>query len=273
MSTDRPEDEPDRGGSGPLIVMLVAFGIMCVGSVGGAGYFLWRAAENARDRAAEARAELDAAAATDQARQQAADDGQQFERVARAMVEGLAAPERLSDSYTPDGKPLLSWRVHLLPRLGHADLYRSFKLDEPWDGPNNKRLVELMPKVYDLPGVRKEWTPGLTNVRGFSHQGAIFEPFARFAVRDIPAGADNTLAIFDSATPVEWTRPDGLRWRPDDPRPDFGGMSIGKDWFLAATATGRVVRVPRSLPDDTLRQLFDRRHDHRALRLPAGVLD
>jgi hypothetical protein len=273
MSTDRPEDEPDRGGSGPLIVMLVAFGIMCVGSVGGAGYFLWRAAENARERAAEARAELDAAAAMDEARQQAADDAHEFERVAKAMAEGLAAPERLADSYTPDGKPLLSWRVHLLPRLGHADLYRRFKLDEPWDGPNNKRLLDRIPPEYDTPGAQDGRVPGGTSVRGFSHGGAIFEPFARFTVRDLPAGPDNTLAIFDSGERVAWTRPDGLFWRPDDPRPDFGGMSHGQDWFLAATASGRVVRVRRSLADDMLRQLFDRRHDHRALKLPPGVLD
>jgi hypothetical protein len=273
MSTDRPEEGPERGGSGPLIVMLVAFGVMCIGSVGGAGYFLWRAAENARERAADARAELDAATAAAEARQQAADDSRQFERIARAMAEGLAARERLADSYSPEGKALLSWRVHLLPRLGRADLYRQFKLDEPWDGPNNKRLLALIPADYDPPGPRKEWVPGRTGVRGFSHQGAIFEPFARFTIRDIPAGADNTLAIFESPEPVEWTRPDALIWRADEPPPKFGGMSIQEDWFLAATASGRVVRVPRSLPDDTLRQLFDRRHDHRALKLPAGVLD
>src|SRR5262249_50595397 len=34
--------------------------------------------------------------------------------------------------YGKDGKPLLSWRVALLPYLEQEALYREFKLDEPW---------------------------------------------------------------------------------------------------------------------------------------------
>src|SRR5262245_9450764 len=32
-----------------------------------------------------------------------------------------------------DGKPLLSWRVAILPYIEQDSLYRQFKLDEPWD--------------------------------------------------------------------------------------------------------------------------------------------
>ena len=37
-----------------------------------------------------------------------------------------------------DGKPLLSWRVTILPYIEHSMLYREFKLDEAWDSPHNK---------------------------------------------------------------------------------------------------------------------------------------
>ncbi|HEY2910378.1 MAG TPA: DUF1559 domain-containing protein, partial [Gemmataceae bacterium] len=40
-----------------------------------------------------------------------------------------------------DGKPLLSWRVLILPYIEQNNLYQQFKLDEPWDGPNNKKLI------------------------------------------------------------------------------------------------------------------------------------
>jgi hypothetical protein len=46
------------------------------------------------------------------------------------------------------GKPLLSWRVAILPWLEQNALYERFRLDEPWDGPHNKALLEEMPRVY-----------------------------------------------------------------------------------------------------------------------------
>jgi hypothetical protein len=41
-------------------------------------------------------------------------------------------------SYSPDGKPLLSWRVHILPYLEEQALYSQFRLDEPWDSEHNQ---------------------------------------------------------------------------------------------------------------------------------------
>ena len=50
--------------------------------------------------------------------------------------------------YSKDGKPLLSWRVLLLPYLDQDALYRQFKLDEAWDGPHNEKLLAQMPKLF-----------------------------------------------------------------------------------------------------------------------------
>jgi RNA polymerase sigma factor (sigma-70 family) len=52
------------------------------------------------------------------------------------------------------GKALLSWRVALLPYLEEQELYRQFKLDEPWDSPHNKKLLSKMPAVFAPPGVK-----------------------------------------------------------------------------------------------------------------------
>ena len=43
------------------------------------------------------------------------------------------------------GKPLLSWRVAILPGLEQGNLYKQFRLDEPWDSPHNLTLLPLMP--------------------------------------------------------------------------------------------------------------------------------
>ncbi len=41
----------------------------------------------------------------------------------------------------------LSWRVHLLPFLGHNALYKQFRLEEPWDSPHNQQLLSSMPRL------------------------------------------------------------------------------------------------------------------------------
>ncbi len=51
----------------------------------------------------------------------------------------------------PDGKPWHSWRVLLLPYLGQKELYDRYKYDEPWNGPNNKKLLAEMPDVFRNP--------------------------------------------------------------------------------------------------------------------------
>jgi RNA polymerase sigma factor (sigma-70 family) len=48
------------------------------------------------------------------------------------------------------GKPLLSWRVELLPFLDEDKLYKEIKRDEPWDSPHNFKLLSRMPDVYRI---------------------------------------------------------------------------------------------------------------------------
>lgn len=52
------------------------------------------------------------------------------------------------DVTNKDGKALLSWRVLLLPYLGKTELFKQFKLDEPWDSPANIKLLPQMPDIY-----------------------------------------------------------------------------------------------------------------------------
>src|SRR5262249_31013910 len=78
-----------------------------------------------------------------------------------------------NNSHDPNGKPLLSWRVHLLPYDEHDNLYRQFKLDEPWDSPNNLALLNRGPIPFARPG--EAWVGSLTYYRGFSSSGAVFE--------------------------------------------------------------------------------------------------
>jgi RNA polymerase sigma factor (sigma-70 family) len=74
--------------------------------------------------------------------------------------------------YGKNGKPLLSWRVALLPYLDQGNLYKQFHLDEPWDSPHNKKLLEYKVKVYHVPG-HDDWTR--TYYQVFVGEDTIFE--------------------------------------------------------------------------------------------------
>jgi hypothetical protein len=59
------------------------------------------------------------------------------------------------------GKPLLSWRVALLPYIEETGLYQRFHLDEPWDSEHNKKLLALMPATFASPDAAAV-RPGMT---------------------------------------------------------------------------------------------------------------
>ena len=74
------------------------------------------------------------------------------------------------------GKPLLSWRVAILPYLGEDEkaLHAQFKLDEPWDSPHNKALLGKMPTVF-APLDTKPAATDATYHQVFAGEGALFE--------------------------------------------------------------------------------------------------
>ena len=163
-----------------------------------------------------------------------------------------------------DGKPLLSWRVHLLPYVEQNALYVRFKLDEPWDSPANLPLLKQMPKMYANP--RSPSTePGLTHWQGFIGPRTLFDPSGKpLKIGSLPDGSSNTLAVVEATTPVEWTRPGDIPYTPNGPLPQLG---VGNAIFLAAMADGSV----RSVPVSTSPASLPRRHHHRRRPRPRPV--
>src|SRR6476620_2039772 len=56
-----------------------------------------------------------------------------------------------TNQLSKDKKPLLSWRVQILPYIEQDNLYKQFKLDEPWDSAHNKPLAAIIPKTLRSP--------------------------------------------------------------------------------------------------------------------------
>lgn len=65
-----------------------------------------------------------------------------------AQVNGCFPPAYVADK---DGRPMHSWRVLILPYIEHKDIYEQYNFNEPWDGPNNKKLLESRPRIFYCP--------------------------------------------------------------------------------------------------------------------------
>jgi len=63
-------------------------------------------------------------------------------------AKGTFPPAYLADS---NGRPIHSWRVLILPYLGRNDLYARYNFNEPWNGPNNRKLLAEMPHEFGCP--------------------------------------------------------------------------------------------------------------------------
>jgi hypothetical protein len=61
---------------------------------------------------------------------------------------GTFPPAYIADK---DGRPMHSWRVLILPYIEQSVLYGRYRFDEPWDGPNNRKLADLIIKSYTCP--------------------------------------------------------------------------------------------------------------------------
>ncbi len=151
-----------------------------------------------------------------------------------------------------DGKPLYSWRVLLLPYLGHSALYRQLRLDEPWDSAHNRPLLANMPKVFEMPGVVS--APGTTVYQVFAGEGTPF-PGGGKVVRypaGFPDGTANTLLIVEGAMPVNWASPGDIYVSPDiELKKRLGKRSGGGT--VAAFADGSVRILPGTISEALLR--------------------
>ncbi len=160
-------------------------------------------------------------------------------------------------NFNKQGKPLLSWRVHLLPFLEQQALYRQFHLDESWDSPHNKKLLALMPQVYQGPN-RALNREGKTVYLLPTGKHAAFKdgPEGPRMPADVPDGTSNTILIVeaDDAHAAPWTKPEDLPIDPEHPERGLGGHY--PEGFLAALADGSVRFVAKTMSKATLRAAF-----------------
>ena len=133
----------------------------------------------------------------------------------------------------PNNQNGLSWRVHLLPYLGEHQLHKKFVLSEPWDSPNNIKLVDQMPDIYKSEGLVKKLARGKTVFLRPVGNGAFPLPESvedeSFSINSIMKELAQTVFLVE-ANPdqaVNWSQPKDYEFDPMQPKKNLGNARTG----------------------------------------------
>lgn len=158
------------------------------------------------------------------------------------------------------GKPLLSWRVAVLPFIEQAALYNQFHLDEPWDSEHNIKLLERMPETFASKG--KKLKPGYTVYVAPVNDETLLrkDELSKFA--SITDGTSNTIMLVEAGeeAAVPWTKPDDLDVDFENMRDLFTKLRSNSTpgVFQACLGDGSVRAMSTSIDMNMLRALLTR---------------
>jgi hypothetical protein len=139
----------------------------------------------------------------------------QLKQIALALHNYHDLYQSLPPAYIADenGRPMHSWRVLILPFVESQSLYEKYRFDEPWDGPNNRLLLDEMPQVYACPSNRRTDATGRTATSYVAVVGPETAwPIARGRhLREFADGTSNTLLVLEThGPPIPWMEPRDL---------------------------------------------------------------
>ena len=169
-------------------------------------------------------------------------------------VHGHLPPAFIADE---DGKPLLSWRVLILPYLDQQPLFEKFDLTEAWDGPNNSKLLDQMPSLYRLHTINDEHTTSTNYVAVVGEETV----WSGTEPRDYDFATDGTAHTLMVAEfvghPIPWTKPEDLVF-------DEMDLTVDSDKGICSVLTppgfvsmdGSVRYLPRDTHPETVRALL-----------------
>ena len=170
----------------------------------------------------------------------------------------------------PDGKPMHSWRVLILPHIGEQALYNKYDFAEPWDGPNNSKLAAPMPALFRCPGSEDENTTDYVAVVGPETAWPGAKPAT---MDDIHDGTRQTIMLVEVAnSSINWMEPKDVSFdqvrRTIDPASTPGVShrhTLGYNYFYhdrpainVGFADGHVDILPLDISPENLASLLTR---------------
>jgi hypothetical protein len=168
-----------------------------------------------------------------------------------------------------NGRPVLSWRVALLPYLDSAPLHAKFHLDEPWDSPHNKPLADQMPPIFGCPSEP-------SSSRNLTTYVVVVDPHSIFTgepsgipISRVSDGTSSTFLVVEAASPVPWTRPADLSLASLDQPLGVGSKHSAGFNAVMADGSPRFIRTSGdgAISPQVLRALVTR-DGHEAVSVP-----
>ncbi|MBN1910582.1 MAG: DUF1559 domain-containing protein [Pirellulales bacterium] len=135
--------------------------------------------------------------------------GEQLRQIGKALREyhkdhGSFPPVCVRDE---EGKPMHGWRVLLLPYLEEGDLYKNYRLDEPWDSLNNSMVAATAPSCFHCPCGPAPNTR-TTDYVAVTGPGTVWPDEGTVTKEDIKDGSNRTLMVVEIAdSTIPWNAP------------------------------------------------------------------
>jgi hypothetical protein len=144
-------------------------------------------------------------------------------------------------------QPPHSWRVAILPLIGHGDLYLEYQFDQPWDSPQNSQVAKKMPDVFRS----EQDSPDTTSFKMIVGGGGFDSSNTPCSFASITDGSSNTIALIYADMGVPWTKPEDFDYSTPGPLPTLSKSR------LVGLADGVTIELP-SLKDSDFRALLTR---------------
>jgi hypothetical protein len=179
-------------------------------------------------------------------------------QIGLAMMNFEAANKHLPAHaiFSKDGKPLLSWRVAILPFVEEKALFDQFHLDEPWDSEHNKPLIDKMPEIYNKPGRSNDGTTVFLVPFG---KGLAFEGTKGLKFSEFTDGTSKTIMAVEANDDraVPWTKPDDLEVDLSKPLDGLGEAEAGGISVLLFVDV-HTLGITKQADEATVKALFTR---------------
>jgi len=111
-----------------------------------------------------------------------------------------------------DGKPLFSWLVTILPNMEYDTIFNGLKLDEPWNSPQNAKMVgQLRIEEFVCPSVNREDNDTSSNYLAIIGPGTIWRKEGTVKLSDLQNGSSHTIAVVETVNSGKhWAEPFAL---------------------------------------------------------------